>query len=339
MAGVFEPDDSRFDVRELVRRGQLTALVQKLTDDDRRLVRAKTHEIVWPVVFQHLTRRLEKNRGHHACASGVHRLEPACLDRFHDDVDAAVDDLLRNAKMPIFNLEGWVSKRLKVSTVDAYRRRRGERGALQRPRLPRWLIDALSGEPRLIRLALDMLEWVGVDANAAAHVWPITTWAERRAATTHDFDAAYREVTADVETVVAAMRRRPQWYDDYVERPLARKQLPVLSSPRDDQDLAGESWSAVQTRQDEAGDSRLGELASVAIEAILARLRLGEDPERVVREVVTTAFGAGSGAEELDRRPGHGAHDEEQVSVALADPAVIEHIVALVQSLIEGDQP
>jgi hypothetical protein len=74
---------------------------------------------------------------------GVHRLADERLDRFHDDVEAVVDDLLTHARHPVFDLEGWVAGRLNAATVNGHRRLRGERGALQRPRLPGWLGAAL----------------------------------------------------------------------------------------------------------------------------------------------------------------------------------------------------
>jgi hypothetical protein len=35
----------------------------------------------------------------------------------------------------------------------------------------------------------------------------------------------------EVEVVLTAMRRRPEWYESYVERPLGREQAPVAALP------------------------------------------------------------------------------------------------------------
>ncbi len=333
--GAIGSRNATHDVRELARQGVLATHVLNVSDTDRRLLRINAVELVWPVVYDRLTRRLELSRDHHACASSIHRLEPACLDRFHDDVEAAVDDLFRNAKMRIFNLEGWVSKRLKASTIDAYRRRRGSRGALQRPRLPRWLAAALGNELRLIRLALEMLEWVGIDSPATATVWPFVPWAERRAVVTGDYEAAYRSVVEDVDIVLAAMRQRPKWYADFVERPLGRKPVPVLYAQRTDPDAGMlEPWSAVRARQQEADDARLLHLAATALEEIVLRIRLGHDRRTAVYDVLTALFGPGTGAEELDRLPGEGSGTDEAVLASLADPKTIERIASVVLSLL-----
>ena len=47
--------------------------------------------LVWPLVYQHHTRPLERRRGHARCARSVGYLEPACHDGFLDDVLAVVD--------------------------------------------------------------------------------------------------------------------------------------------------------------------------------------------------------------------------------------------------------
>jgi hypothetical protein len=328
------------DVRELARQGILATHVLRVSDTDRRLLRANAVELVWPVVYDRLTRRLEISRDHHACASSIHRLEPACLDRFHDDVDAVVDDLFRHAKVPIHNLEGWVARRLTASTVDAYRRRRGRRGALQRPRLPGWLSSTLGREPRLMRLALDMLDWVGVDMPAPATVWPVASWAERRSMVVGDYDAAYRSVAQDVEIVLAAMRRRPKWYADFVERPLSRKPLPLPYAPPADSGPSDlEPWSAMRARQQDADDALLLEMAADAVAEIALRLRSGDDPRSAVVDVLKALFGPGTGAESLDRLPGDGRDVDEVVLALLADPAAIDRITSVVLDLLAPTQP
>jgi len=245
-----------------------------------------------------------------------------------------VDDLLRNAKVPIHHLEGWVSKRLPASTIDAYRRRRGERGALQRPRLPGWLAAGLNHDPLLMELALEMLEWAGVETTAGIHTWPLGVWAERRAVLTGDYDSARRAVADDVETVLAAMRARPKWYADYVERPLGHKQAPLLLTHGTDAGSPPERDHSIRARKHEADDTRLLELAAAAVQAMEIRLADGENPQTVVTEVLATVFGPGTVAEELDLRPGQGSDTDEVVAALLADPAAMDRIVRVVLDLL-----
>lgn len=333
--GAIGTSNTRLDIRELARHGVLATYVLNLSDADRRLLRAAATELVYPVVFERKTRRLELRRRHHLCASSIYRLEPDCLDRFHDDVEAAVDDLFRHAKDRILNLEGWVATRLNASTIDAYRRRRGRRGAMQRPRLPQWLSASLGHELRLMRLALDILEWVGVDTPPAATLWPFASWAERRVAATGDYEAAYRWVVADLEFVLAAMRQRPKWYADFIERPLGHKSIPLPFMPRDDAGAgAAEAWSVIRERQQEADDARLREAAALAIEEVSARIRLGHDRREAVIEVIHALFGSGNAAEELDRLPGQDCGDDEVVYALMKQPAAIDRIVAVMLDLL-----
>jgi hypothetical protein len=53
----------------------------------------------------------------------VTKLADGCLDRFYDDVEAVVDDLLTHSRTRINNPEGWITSRLKAVTIDAHRRR------------------------------------------------------------------------------------------------------------------------------------------------------------------------------------------------------------------------
>ncbi|MDT5029032.1 MAG: hypothetical protein QOE61_5458 [Micromonosporaceae bacterium] len=295
--------------------------------DYARLIRG-AYDIVWPVVFQRLTRRFEIKRGHPVCAASVTGLQPDCLDRFQDDVEAVLDDLLRNAKVPIHNLDGWISTRLNAATVNAHRRRRGERGALQRPRLPGWLAVKLEHDAWLTTLAVQMLVWVGVPTAAGARLWPLGAWAELRARATGDVRGGEPEAMADVETVLTAMRQVRKWYENFVERPLGRKQAPVLPAQYSYSEQESESLQLALIDRDEMDDARLADLASTAVAAIEAQLRRGADPRDAVQTVLRTVFGSGTGAEELDRVPRRGPGDAERVAAMLADPATIERITA-----------
>lgn len=329
MTDEFTTHDGTPDVRELARRGKLVDYVAAAAQAERKRLRVAAYEIVQPVVFNHLTRKVEINRGHTRCGVSVRMLEDDCLDRFHDDMDAVLDDVFRNARAPIANLEGWVRKRLTAVTVDAHRRRRGERGALQRPRrVPAWLTTALGDDERLVGLAIDMLEFVGLDVTAGTETWPVDAWATRRAAETGDYDGARRAVLHDVATVVDAMRTHPKWYADYVERPLGRKRPPLLPAPR----TGGESTKEPPSARHDVDDARLTELAAIAVAAIGARLAHGETPAAAVVDVLRTVFGAGP--VELDRRPGETSRADERVAAGLASPDSIDRLVTAVLAIL-----
>lgn len=320
------------DVRELARRGRLADAYERASAPERRRLRREAYELLYPVVFNHLTRRLEARRGHRDCKIAINRLRPDCLDRFHDDMDAVLDDLLRNARDPIHNLEGWVRGRMTRATIDAYRRRRGSRGALQRPRVPRWLARELRHDQRLLQLAVDMLEWVGTDATAGAEDWPIQTWASRRAVETGDYDAARRAVTHEIAVVTAAMRTRPRWYRDYVERPLGHKPIPVAAHGDDAQGTAARLHTTLDAL--DADDARRRSLVALAVAAIEKRLARGDDLRETVVDVIRTVFGRGTEAHTMDRVPGQVDHDDEALTARLADAETVDRIVAAVLDLL-----
>lgn len=73
-----------------------------------------------------------------------------------------------------------------------------------------------------------MLGWAGLPDSADGQLWPIERWTVMRCEMTGASAGAARDLRGDIDRVLAAMRRRPQWYTKYVERPLERKQAPVL---------------------------------------------------------------------------------------------------------------
>jgi hypothetical protein len=321
------------NVRELATLGKLAQVVAELSRDDLRILHADAYLIVTPVVFQNHTRRLEIARRHHTCARSFQSLEPDCLDRFHDDLEAVIDYLFRHAIKPIENLEGWVTRRLRAATVDGYRRRRGAIGALQRPRLPAWLATELGHEPRLTTLALQMLQWVGIDRTAGTSQWPLEVWTDRRAQETGDYDRACRAVTDDVEKVLAAMRRRPTWFANFVERPLGRKQAPVAIRSYPDATMPEPRYVVQATHQDLV-EAHVLEVVGAALDAIERRIGQGEDPYAVVSGALTTAFNSGTGVEELDDLPASAADMSAAVARSVADPDTLDRIVAVVLDLL-----
>lgn len=307
-------------VRLLAAQGELAKAAAQASVQERRRLRAALYEITHPVVFTQLTRRLELRRGHLGCARSVLRLEATCLDRFHDDMDAVLDDVLRHATIPVHNLEGWVRGRLQIATINGYRRRRGERGALQRPRVPRWLATALGEEQRLTALAVDLLEFVGNDVVAGFAVWPVEWWAEQRAITGGgDYESARREIVRDIETVLTAMRLKPRWYSDYVERPLGHKEHTSVPLPRTSSEGPEVAHVAAEP---------LRELASAAMRDIGARVARGEQPRRAAADVVVEVFTRGLASEEIDHTPGSPTWSPELVARGLTDRAVLDLLAA-----------
>jgi hypothetical protein len=298
-----------------------------------------TSDSAWPVVFNRLTHGMELRRGHLTCARSVRHLADDCLDRFEDDVEAVVDDVERRADRPIDNLEAWIASRLTAATVDAHRRRRGERGALQRPRLPRWLADGLAGltgqsDGWLVELATNLLVWVGTPTTAGADVWPLNSWARQRERWP---DPPTHGIEHDVDTVLAVMRTRPTWFDRYVERPLGRKQPPVAGPlvATDGSTLERPPLSLVD--RDDADDASLHLLASRATDEIRSRLRQGERPEPVVMSVIWRLFGVEDVTRGLDRTPHEAPHRDEWLATVLRDPARRASVVHSVLAIV--DQP
>ncbi|WP_030434611.1 hypothetical protein [Actinoplanes subtropicus] len=320
-------------IRSLAEAGHLAHHYRAASPAERRALRAAAAEIAGRIVFHRVTRPMEHRRRHRACASGVRHLEPDCLDRYHDDVDGVLDDLFAHADRPIANLEGWITARLRRSTVDAHRRRRGERGAQQRPRPPAWLIAELGGDPWRVELARAILEWVGVEATAGRSIWPLTAWTERRIAVTGEHDAGEAAVAAEVEAVLATMRRRRGWYEKNVERPLGRKEAAVwFPAGADD----GEPEPLALVPPYERDDAELRALAARAIELIAARLARDEKAADVVPEVLAAVFGELPAAHGLDRVPGADRGGPEEVVALIAEPARLRRVIATVVRLLGG---
>jgi hypothetical protein len=299
----------------------------------RQALHTAAYDIVWPIVFAGMTRGIELGRGHLNCAVGVHRLADQCLDRFHDDVEAVVNHLLTRARTPIVDLEAWVAGRLTAATVDGHRRRRGLRGALQRPRLPGWLAAELGHDRWLTTLATQVLVWVGVTTTAGHQVWPCEAWAQQRATCTGDWLRSDPETVArEVHIVLTAMRRRPDWYERYVERPLGGKQAPVAPLPMEE--MQGEAALPLSLDDPYAQiEAEMQRLAADAVASIDSRLDSGEDTSTVVVEVIRGVFG-GALTGTLELAPYRVTDPLGDVTGALADSATVDRIVATVRAII-----
>jgi len=266
------------ELRELARGGRLGTQLSSPANARQAKLNGALYSLVWPIVFDRLTRPLELRRGHRRCASRVTLLSPDCVDGFHDDVEAVMDGVRRRASAPIHDLEAWIAKMAPAATVDGYRRRRGLIGAPQRPRLPGWLSDRLEREPWPTALALHVMEWVGVPTTAGHQLWPLDSWAERRARVTGDWSGNADTVRREVEHVLAAMRSRPQWYQKNIEQPLGRKQTPApmheVSTPLALTPISGDEEDT----------------AEHAVRLIRRRVDAGEDPREVATAVVRQVF-------------------------------------------------
>ncbi|WP_433613704.1 hypothetical protein ACQP2P_04985 [Dactylosporangium sp. CA-139114] len=303
--------------------------------DEQRELRRAAYEIAGPIVFQRKTRSVEIARGHHACAVSLGWLEPDCLDRYHDDTQALVEHLLLKAWAPIVNLDGWLVARLNVATIDAHRRRRGERGALQKVRVPQWVLEGLAADRWLSLLAHEMLVWVGLPVTAGIELWPIDAWVDRRVGVTGDHRAGESAVRRDIETVLATMRRRPHWYAKYVERPLGRKEAPVRGARAgvEEPEIPERPLSLVARHYRE--ESRLHSLAGLALDAIVRRVERGEDPRTVVAEVVRVAFGGSAGGDDLELGLAPGESSLTRLAAELlGDEATVDRVVGAVLGLL-----
>jgi len=323
-------------VRDFARRGVLAPRVASASVERRRILVSAVYEVAWPVVFNRLTRVLEIRRGHVACSHSVLSLADGCLDHFHDDVESAVEYVLRHAGRPIANLEAWLASRLRAATVDGHRRRRGRMGALQRPRVPRWLAKDLGEDRWLMSLATQVLLWVGVPTTAGSGLWPVSAWAHRRGLATGDWlGSSPATVRREVEEVLAAMRRRPKWYVDHVETPLGRKQAPVVTLVTEDGTNA-EPPALPLVEEHELDDERLAGLAADAIYAIQARLGRGEDARTVVVDVIRTMFCSDLGTPALSRAPHRAPDGDEAVLVLLDDPERVARVVEAALGIVVG---
>jgi hypothetical protein len=320
-------------VRQLAHQGLLAQSARQASGSERSRLTGAVFSIAAPLVFYRITRKYEARRGHRTCAVALHRMADDCLDRFYDDTEAVVVDVLAHANIPIRNLEGWIVPRLRAATVNAHRVRRGQRGALQRPRLPGWLALTLGNDPWLSQLAIDILTWVGIEATSGIMMWPLDSWAERRATMTGDWvTSTPRTVGHEIERVLTCMRTKPTWYRDHVERPFGAKPAPVTPwiTARDTDDAP----ALALVDPHELDDVRRTALATVALSAIEARLLAGGDARSVVVSVITTAFGRLDPRRDITDAPHMSPGDDERVFALLDDSEAIERIIADVLDIL-----
>jgi len=297
--------------------------------------KAALYRMTAKLVFERVTRPVEYGRGHAQCAAAPEKMLPECHDAHQDDVVAVYEDVLGKSARTFENLEGWIVTRLKPATIDAYRRRRGALGAQQRPRLAVWLKAELGDDPWLNRLALNVLEWVGVTATAAGGMWPLGAWAEQRARITGEPCCTEAQIAADLERVLRAMRTRPVWFEDYVERPLGRKRAPLLVQRPGGPERSDEPEYMTYYTPDETAEALLTHFAWTAVKALEQRIARGDDPREAIVEVISAVFGADTGAEEMDRVPNPGNDARERIASLILEPEVLDRVMDAVRETIE----
>jgi hypothetical protein len=74
-------------------------------------------------------------------------------------------------------------------------------------------------------------------------------------------------VAVEVEQVLEVMRRRPDWYEAHVERPLGHKVAPIAAPPGDG---LADPRPLMATTPAEVEEIHVSGLASIAVEAIRA---------------------------------------------------------------------
>lgn len=229
------PSTRQCRLSDLAGHTPLSEIFAAADEHQLRMLRSELLDLLFDLVYTCHTRRLEGDRGHGRCAAGMLLLAPDCHDRYVDDVLSVEQYVIAFCNQPVGNLLGWIASRITKATVDGYRRRRGEVGALQRPRIPAWLAVALDDDPWLKLLALHILEWVGIPTTAGYEVWPLEAWSCERELHPHG-RLRTCDIGMDVQQVITVMRQeRPRWYAAYVERPLERKPVPVSPVPPEQQ--------------------------------------------------------------------------------------------------------
>jgi hypothetical protein len=327
------PAISVAQLSSLAATGGLAAVAAEGPQSHARLG-AAVYATAWPIVFSRVTRTVELRRGHHGCMRSVSALTPECLDCFEDDVAAVVDYVLRFADTPILDLEGWIASRVQKACVDGHRRRRGARGALQRPRLPEFVAAGLGGDPWLCFLGVAVLTWAGLPMTAGCGLWPLDEWGRARQARVPGADAGdAAAVERDVETVLAVMRSRPAWYERYLEVPLGRKQAPVYAAGADDVPAA---LQIVETH--EFDDAMLVRLAGLALDGFRRRIAAGQLPGEAVAAAVGEAFGGACASWGADRPPHQDPLPADRIAALLRDPEEVDRLAGAVLDIVGAQE-
>jgi hypothetical protein len=130
------------------------------------------------------------------------------------------------------------------------------------------------------------------------------------------------------------MRVKPQWYADYVERPLGAKTTAVAPPIAGRNSVNPEPPALALVEPHEADDTRLAALAGMALQAIEARLAANADLEATVAWAVREVFGEMDTASELGRPPHTESTADERITRLLTDPVELARIAGVVRSIL-----
>jgi hypothetical protein len=214
--------------------------------------------------------------------------------------------------------------------VDGHRRRRGARGALQRPRLPEFVAAGLGGDPWLCFLGVAVLTWAGLPMTAGCGLWPLDEWGLARQARVPGADAGdAAAVERDVQSVLAVMRTRPAWYERYVEVPIGRKQAPVYAAAAEE---APPALQIVETH--EFDDAMLVRLAGLALDESRRRLAAGQLPREAVAAAIAAAFGEACASWGADRPPHQDPLPADRIAALLRDPEEVDRLAGTVLAIV-----
>jgi hypothetical protein len=330
-----EPRPAR-TLRDLAASGELR---QAADSGEARRLRSEAFGVVLPLVWARHTRLLETRKGHRRCAAGICCLEPECADGFTDDVESVVTALLAYRR-PIVNLEGWITARMANAIKDGYRMRRArDMGAQQRVRVPVRLAARLGNDPWMVALADRVLQWAGVRRTAGTQLWPLSAWAEDRAALVGPAREHLGDtVAADLTVVLRAMREWDAgWYAAYVEQPLGRKWAPVAAETWHDPNhgVAGEVSALELVPHHERDDARLAEAAATCLAVIRSEIAASGELREVVAEALAVSFlSVGSLCEECDRVPLADGDPGAVVATVLADPDALDRVVGAILDIV-----
>lgn len=247
----------------------------------------------------------------------LRRLPPETADRVTNDAQALLEKFV-TMKDPIkVSLEAWATGARPNAVSDKNRRDRGERGALQKARVPEGLKRALGHDPLLVEIARRIIDFAGTPRAVGGSGWPTGTWSSDLAPLAGAAgEYPERACERDVERVLHLMAAWNQtWLDQRILGPLSRQALPVAF--RDDAAETDRPGSADERDADQR-DRLLLDAAADLLDALADRLAVGDGvPAEVAREVL----------EEFEKRSG----------VRISDRAVDEILAILAEDEDEDE--
>jgi hypothetical protein len=164
----------------------------------------------------------------------------------------------------------------------------------------------------------------------------LDSWVELRAGITgeaHTSDT--RVVRREVDRVLAAMRERPQWYQDHVERPLGAKTPPLAPTFTTNGKVA-EPPELVLTTPADTIDFRLTDLAALALCAIEDQLVAGPCDDTAIGRIIAAVFGRLDSDAALAQAPD--ALGGRGIGALVDDPVQLDRIVSVVREILESDK-